>query len=43
MMNLEPPLVAVGSALLLGEWITPLQALGGAVMIAALVAFQVRR
>jgi probable blue pigment (indigoidine) exporter len=43
MMNLEPPLVAVGSALLLGEWITPLQALGGAVMIAALVAFQLRR
>jgi drug/metabolite transporter (DMT)-like permease len=43
MMNLEPPLVVVGSALLLGEWITPLQALGGAVMIAALVAFQLRR
>ena len=43
MMNLEPPLVVVGSALLLGEWITPLQALGGAVMIGALVAFQLRR
>ena len=28
---------------LLGEFITPLQAFGGAVMIAALVAFQLRR
>jgi drug/metabolite transporter (DMT)-like permease len=42
-MNLEPPLATVGSALLLGEVITPLQALGGTVMLAALVAFQVRR
>jgi drug/metabolite transporter (DMT)-like permease len=42
-MNLEPPLAAVGSALLLGEVITPLQALGGAIMIAALIAFQMRR
>jgi drug/metabolite transporter (DMT)-like permease len=42
-MNLEPLIVAVGSALLLGEVITPLQALGGAVMILALVAFQIRR
>jgi drug/metabolite transporter (DMT)-like permease len=42
-MNLEPPLTAVGSALFLGEVITPLQALGGAIMIAALVAFQMRR
>jgi probable blue pigment (indigoidine) exporter len=42
-MNLEPLLAAVGSALFLDELITPLQALGGAVMIAALVAFQLRR
>jgi probable blue pigment (indigoidine) exporter len=42
-MNLEPLLVAVGSALFLGEIITPLQAFGGAVMLAALVAFQLRR
>jgi drug/metabolite transporter (DMT)-like permease len=42
-MNLEPLLAALGSALFLGEVITPLQALGGAMMIAALVAFQLRR
>ena len=42
-MNLEPLLATIGSAVLLGEWITPLQAVGGAVMIAALVAFQLRR
>jgi probable blue pigment (indigoidine) exporter len=42
-MNLEPLLTAVGSALLLGEVLTPVQALGGAIMIAALVAFQLRR
>jgi drug/metabolite transporter (DMT)-like permease len=42
-MNLEPLLATVGSALILGEVITPLQALGGTVMIAALVAFQLRR
>lgn len=41
-MNLEPPLAAVGSALLLGELLTPLQLLGGAVMVAALAAFQLR-
>jgi probable blue pigment (indigoidine) exporter len=41
-MNLEPPLAAAGSALLLGEILTPLQLLGGGVMIAALVAFQSR-
>jgi drug/metabolite transporter (DMT)-like permease len=34
-MNLEPPLATLGSALLLGELITPLQALGGAIMIGA--------
>jgi drug/metabolite transporter (DMT)-like permease len=42
-MNLEPLLATLGSALFLGEVITPLQAMGGAVMIAALVAFQLRR
>ena len=42
-MNLEPLLTAIGSALLLGEVLTPVQALGGAIMIAALVAFQLRR
>ena len=42
-MNLEPLLATIGSALFLDEVITPLQALGGAVMIAALVAFQLRR
>src|SRR5262249_7433908 len=42
-MNLEPVLTAIGSALFLGEVITPLQALGGAVMVAALAAFQLRR
>jgi drug/metabolite transporter (DMT)-like permease len=39
-MNLEPTL---GSAILLGEGITPLQAVGGAVMIAALMVFQTKR
>jgi probable blue pigment (indigoidine) exporter len=42
-MYLEPLLATVGSAFILGEVITPLQALGGAVMIGALVAFQLRR
>jgi drug/metabolite transporter (DMT)-like permease len=42
-MNLEPLLATIGSAIFLGEVITPLQGLGGAVMIAALVAFQLRR
>jgi len=42
-MNLEPLLATIGSAIVLDEVITPLQALGGAVMIAALVAFQMRR
>jgi probable blue pigment (indigoidine) exporter len=42
-MNLEPLLATIGSAFLLGEVITPLQALGGAVMIGALVAFQLRK
>jgi drug/metabolite transporter (DMT)-like permease len=42
-MNLEPLLATAISAPLLGEIITPLQALGGAVMLGALVAFQLRR
>ena len=42
-VNLEPLLATIRSALFLGEVITPLQAFGGAVMIAALVAFQLRR
>jgi probable blue pigment (indigoidine) exporter len=42
-MNLEPLLATIGSGIFLGEVITPLQALGGAMMIAALVAFQMRR
>jgi probable blue pigment (indigoidine) exporter len=42
-MNLEPLLTTIGSALFLAQVLTPLQALGGGVMIAALVAFQLRR
>jgi probable blue pigment (indigoidine) exporter len=42
-MNLEPLLSTVGSAIALGDVITPVQALGGAIMLAALVAFQLRR
>ena len=42
-MNLEPLLAAIGSALLLGDIIAPVQALGGAIMLAALVAFQLRQ
>jgi drug/metabolite transporter (DMT)-like permease len=42
-MNLEPLLATVLSAPLLGEVITPIQGLGCAIMLAALVAFQLRR
>lgn len=42
-MYLEPLLSTVLSAPVLGEIITPLQAAGGAVMLAALVSFQLRR
>jgi probable blue pigment (indigoidine) exporter len=42
-MNLEPLLATIGSAVLLGDVIAPVQALGGAIMLAALVAFQLRR
>jgi drug/metabolite transporter (DMT)-like permease len=39
-MNLEPLIAMVGSALVLGDTITPLQGLGSAIMLAALAAFQ---
>ena len=42
-MNLEPLLTAIGSAMFLGEVLNALQVLGGASMLAALVAFQMRR
>ena len=42
-MNLEPLFSTILSAPILGEVITPLQGLGGAIMLAALVAFQLRR
>jgi probable blue pigment (indigoidine) exporter len=41
-MNLEPLLAAAGSAIALGDVIAPAQALGSAIMLAALVAFQLR-
>jgi drug/metabolite transporter (DMT)-like permease len=42
-MFLEPLLSTIFSVPMLGEVITPIQALGGAVMLAALVSFQLRR
>ena len=42
-MNLEPLLTAIGSALFLAQVLTPLQALGGGLMLGALVMFQLRR
>jgi probable blue pigment (indigoidine) exporter len=42
-MNLEPLLATILSAPLLGEVLTPLQFVGGAIMLGALVAFQFRR
>ena len=42
-MNLEPLLATSLSALILGEVITPIQGLGAAIMLAALVAFQLWR
>ena len=42
-MNLEPLLATVGRDVELGEGLNLLQAAGGAVMIAALVAFELRR
>jgi drug/metabolite transporter (DMT)-like permease len=42
-MNLEPLLATLLSVPVLGETITLTQAAGGAIMLAALVAFQLRR
>src|SRR5258707_5218928 len=42
-MNLEPLMTAALSAVVLGDRLTPIQALGGALMIAALCLFQARR
>lgn len=42
-MNLEPLLATILSAPLLGEYMTAWQVLGGAIMLGALVAFQLRR
>ncbi|MGH6672911.1 MAG: DMT family transporter [Xanthobacteraceae bacterium] len=42
-MNLEPLLASLLSIPLLGEIITPVQAVGGAIMIGALMAFQLWR
>jgi len=42
-MNLEPLLTAIGSAVFLGEVLTGLQMVGGGIMLAALVVFQLRR
>ena len=42
-MNLEPLVATLGSIALLGEVLTPVQAAGGALMIVALCAFQMRR
>lgn len=42
-MNLEPLLAALASAMFLGDVIMPVQAAGGVIMLAALVVFQLRR
>lgn len=42
-MNLEPLIAALLSAPLLGEVLTPLQGLGAAIMLVAIVAFQIWR
>jgi drug/metabolite transporter (DMT)-like permease len=42
-MNLEPFMTAVLSAIILGDRLTPIQILGGVIMIAALCLFQMRR
>jgi probable blue pigment (indigoidine) exporter len=42
-MNLEPLIATVLSAVLLGEFMTAWQVLGGAIMLGALVTFQLRR
>lgn len=42
-MNLEPLVSTIGSIVLLGEVLTPVQAMGGTIMLVALCAFQMRR
>jgi len=42
-MNLEPLTATILSALVLGQAITPIQGIGSAIMLAALVAFQLWR
>jgi drug/metabolite transporter (DMT)-like permease len=42
-MNLEPLLATILSAVLLGEFMTAWQVLGGAIILGALVTFQLRR
>ncbi len=42
-MNLEPLMAALLSAVLLGEILAPIQAVGGLIMLGALVAFQLSR
>jgi probable blue pigment (indigoidine) exporter len=42
-MNLEPLISTIGSVMLLGEVLRPVQALGGVLMLGALCAFQWRR
>jgi drug/metabolite transporter (DMT)-like permease len=42
-MNLEPLIAMILCALILGELITPLQAAGSGIMLAALIAFQLWR
>jgi len=42
-MNLEPLIAMILSALFLGEVITPIQGLGSAIMLTALIAFQLWR
>jgi drug/metabolite transporter (DMT)-like permease len=42
-MNLEPLTATILSAPILGEVITPIQAVGAAILLGALVAFQLRR
>jgi drug/metabolite transporter (DMT)-like permease len=42
-MNLEPLVSTIGSVVLLGEELTQVQAAGGALMLVALCAFQMRR
>ena len=42
-MNLEPLVSTLASMTLLGEVLTPVQAVGGVLMLVALFAFQARR